>query len=67
MAATDVDLITGNENSPNVTQSETFTSANPDNPDQIVVAYNDSRGVNANPINISGHRFLPTAALPLPV
>ena len=52
--ATDVDLITGNETSPNITQSETFTTANPDNPDQIVVAYNDSRGVNANPINISG-------------
>src|SRR5262245_2574719 len=52
--STDVDLITGNETSPNVTQSETFTTANPDNPDQIVVAYNDSRGVNANPINISG-------------
>src|SRR6266498_3269746 len=51
---TDVDLITGTESSPNVTQSETFTTANPDNPDQIVVAYNDSRGRNANPINISG-------------
>ena len=35
-------------------QSETFSSANPDNPQQIVVAYNDSRGRNANPINISG-------------
>jgi hypothetical protein len=52
--ATDVDLVTGAESSPNVTQSETFTTANPDNPDQIVVAYNDSRGRNANPINISG-------------
>src|SRR6266545_4220425 len=41
---TDVDLITGTESFPNVTQSETFTTANPDNPDQIVVAYNDSRG-----------------------
>ena len=51
---TDVDLITGNEISPNITQSETFTTANPDNPDQIVVAFNDSRGVNVNPINISG-------------
>ncbi len=46
---TDVDLITGTESFPNVTQSETFTTANPDNPDQIVVAYNDSRGRNANP------------------
>ena len=51
---TDVDLITGTESFPNVTQSETFTTANPDNPDQIVVAYNDSRGRNANPVNISG-------------
>src|SRR6266446_2294631 len=52
--AGDVDLITGPETSPNVTQSETFTTANPDNPNQIVVAYNDSRGRNASPINISG-------------
>src|SRR5438552_560268 len=52
--STDVDLITGTESFPNVTQSETFTTANPDNPDQIVVAYNDSRGRNFNPINISG-------------
>jgi hypothetical protein len=50
----DVDLITGTETPPNITQSETFTTANPDNPDQIVVAFNDSRGRNANPINISG-------------
>ena len=42
--ATDVDLVTGTETSPHVTQSETFTAANPDNPNQIVVAYNDSRG-----------------------
>ena len=52
--ATDKNLITGTETSPNVTQSETFTTANPDNPDQIVVAYNDSRGRNFSPINISG-------------
>jgi len=52
--ATDVDLITGVESSPNVTQSETFTASNPDNPNQIVVAYNDSRGRNVSPINISG-------------
>ena len=51
--ATDVDLITGTETSPHITQSETFTAANPDNPDQIVVAYNDSRG-RTQPINISG-------------
>jgi hypothetical protein len=52
--AADVDLVTGTETSPNVTQSETFTASNPDNPNQIVVAYNDSRGRNASPINISG-------------
>src|SRR5947208_7924632 len=52
--AADVNLITGTETFPNVTQSETFTTANPDNPDQIVVAYNDSRGRNVTPINISG-------------
>src|SRR6266567_305885 len=51
---TDVDLVTGAEISPNVTQSETFTASNPDNLNQIVVAYNDSRGRNASPINISG-------------
>jgi hypothetical protein len=44
--AADVDLVTGTETFPSITQSETFTTANPDNPDQIVVAYNDSRGNN---------------------
>ena len=44
--AGDVNLITGTETSPNITQSETFTWANPDNPKQVVVAYNDSRGRN---------------------
>src|SRR6266700_1862704 len=52
--ATDKNLITGTESFPNITQSETFTTANPDNPNQIVVAYNDSRGRNFTPINISG-------------
>ena len=52
--ATDVNLVTGAENSPNITQSETYTPANPDNPNQIVVTYNDSRGRNVPPINISG-------------
>src|SRR5206468_8385921 len=42
------------ETSPNITQSETYSTANPDNPNQIVVAYNDSRGRNFSPINISG-------------
>src|SRR6267154_168668 len=53
----DVELInnpTPETGFPNITQSETFTTANPDNPNQIVVAYNDSRGRNASPINISG-------------
>ena len=52
--ATDVNLITGTESPPNITQSETYTTANPDNANEIVVAYNDSRGRNFNPINISG-------------
>ena len=52
--AGDVDLVTGTETSPNITQSETYTLANPDNPNQVVVAYNDSRGRNVSPINISG-------------
>src|SRR2546428_12209200 len=51
---TDVNLITGTETSPDITQSETFSWTNPDNPLQIVVVYNDSRGRFANPINISG-------------
>ncbi len=54
LGGTDVDLITGTETSPHITQSETFATANPDNPNEIVVAYNDSRNVTANPINISG-------------
>ncbi len=52
--AADVDLVTGTETFPRVTQSETYTSANPDNPDQIVVAYNDSRGDSSNPVSYSG-------------
>ena len=50
---TDVDLVTGTETFPNITQSETFSTANPDDPNEIVVAYNDSRGVNAGPLVIS--------------
>ena len=50
---TDVDLVTGTETPPHITQSETFTTANPDDPNEIVVAFNDSRGVEASPINIS--------------
>jgi hypothetical protein len=52
--AADINLITGTETFPNVTQSETFAWANPENPQHIVVAYNDSRGRFAAPINISG-------------
>src|SRR5436305_10412891 len=44
----DVDLITGAENISHPTQSETYTLANPDNPNQIVVTYNDSRTASAN-------------------
>ncbi len=54
LGTADVDLITGTDSGTHITQSETFTAANPDNPNEIVVAYNDSRGVFANPINISG-------------
>lgn len=50
----DVDLITGTETSPRVTQSTTFAAGNPDNPLQIVIGYNDFRGSNASPINFSG-------------
>ena len=50
----DVNLITGTETSPDVTQSETFSAVNPDDPNQVFVAYNDSRGRFASPINISG-------------
>ena len=50
--AADVNLVTGTETPPNTTQSETFTTANPDNPDQVCVAFNDSRGANFS--NFSG-------------
>lgn len=52
--AADVDVITGTESFPNVTQSETYTMAYPDDQNKVFVAYNDSRGRNFNPINISG-------------
>ncbi len=45
---TDVNLITGTETYPHVTQSTTFTAGNPDNPLQVVVTYNDSRGITVN-------------------
>src|SRR5258705_4805092 len=46
--AADVDLVTGTETPPHIIQSETYTTANPDNPQQIVVAYNDSRCATSN-------------------
>src|SRR6266536_2153307 len=52
--AGDVNLITGAETSPDITQSDTYSLANPDNSNQILVTYNDSRGRFVNPINISG-------------
>ena len=41
--AADVDLVTGTETPPHIIQSETYTNANPDNANEVVVAYNDSR------------------------
>src|SRR4029077_2016095 len=49
---TDVDLVTGTETPPHVIQSETYTGANPDNPDQVLAAFNDSRCAASN--NFSG-------------
>ena len=51
---TDVDLITGDKSFPYITQSETFTTANPDNPDQIVVGYSDTRDFTAMLPDASG-------------
>src|SRR6266446_3991996 len=50
--AADVDLVTGTETPPHIIQSETYSAANPDNPDQICVAFNDSRGAASS--NFSG-------------
>jgi hypothetical protein len=52
--STDVDLITGTETFPSVTQSETYTMANPDNPSQIVVAFNDSSNAGLATPNYAG-------------
>src|ERR1700720_2011252 len=41
--AADVDVVLPDGTYPSVTQSETYTTANPDNPNQIVINYNDSR------------------------
>ncbi|MEO6872786.1 MAG: sialidase family protein [Chthoniobacterales bacterium] len=44
----DVDVVTGTDSITHPTQSETYTTANPDNPNQIFVAYNDSRTASGN-------------------
>jgi hypothetical protein len=49
---TDVDLVTGTETPPHIIQSETFTGANPDSPDQVLAAFNDSRCADSS--NFSG-------------
>jgi hypothetical protein len=49
---TDVDLVTGTETPPHIIQSETYSTANPDDPNEIVVAYNDSRSAVSS--NFSG-------------
>src|SRR5581483_8233973 len=49
---TDVDLVTGVETPPHIIQSETYSNSNPDNPNQVVVAFNDSRCAASN--NFSG-------------
>ena len=51
-----MDLITGTETYPHVNQSTTFSWGNPDNPDQIVVAYNDIRGSGSWRIGIDRRR-----------
>ena len=54
LGGTDVDLISPQTDSgTHITQSETFVSASTDDPNVIVVAYNDSRNVSSSPINIS--------------
>src|SRR6266568_6163443 len=45
---TDVDIITGTDSITHPTQSETYTNANPDNPNQIFVTFNDSRTASSN-------------------
>ena len=58
--AADVDLVTGTETPPHIIQSETYTTANPDNPDEICVAFNDSRGAQST--TSLAYRVPPTAA-----
>src|SRR5947208_8181006 len=46
--AADVDLITATETPPHIIQSETYSTAKPDNPDQVCVAFNDSPSATSN-------------------
>src|SRR5262249_11943118 len=50
---TNINLITGAEVFPNVTQSESMVWSTPDG-QTVVVNYNDSRDRNATPLNIAG-------------
>src|SRR5690242_17911845 len=53
LGTTDQDVISpGPETGTHITQSETFVAANPDNPNEIVVAFNDSRSAASS--NFSG-------------
>jgi hypothetical protein len=44
----DINVITGTDSITHPTQSETYTLANPENPNQIVITYNDSRTASTN-------------------
>ena len=54
LGGTDVDVVTGTDSGTHIIQSETYAASNPDNPNEILVAYNDSRGVASSPLNLSG-------------
>ena len=64
--AGDVNLITGTETSPNITQSETFTWANPDNPSRLLSPTTTHAAATPVPSTYPAHRSPPTAALPSP-
>ena len=64
--AGDVDLITGTETSPNITQSETFTTANPDNPNRSSSPTTTHAAATPIPSTSPAHRSPPTAAPPSP-
>ena len=60
--AGDVDLVTGTESPPHIIQSETFTAANPDNPNVVL---SPTTTPDARPAITSPPRqFPPTAARP---